>query len=272
MGVKGLQVDDAEFVKGDVRDIDALAQVFRGATEVYHLAAVLGTSELQESQQEAIEVNIGGTVSVLEAANRCSVQRLFYPSKPNVWSNTYTLTKVAAESFVHMWNQTGTTRISSLRYFNAYGPGQAPRPIKKIIPAFAVQAMYGLPIEIYGDGTQVVDMVYSKDLAELTVRFTRGEFTDRIPDCGSGVSVTVNEVAASVNEFFGSEAGVRYLPMRPGESEHTTLTADNSELERTLGDLHLTDYRDALKTTLEWYSTLPAEEIARTAKYFGWSA
>src|SRR5438105_237529 len=75
IGAKGLTVD-AEFVHGDVRDRDLLLDAFRGAEEVYHLAAVLGTSELQQTPKEAIETNIYGTVNVLEAANARGVQRL----------------------------------------------------------------------------------------------------------------------------------------------------------------------------------------------------
>jgi nucleoside-diphosphate-sugar epimerase len=271
-GSKGLPVDCA-FVRGDVRDKDLLGRLFAGVDEVYHLAGVLGTAELQESTELAVAVNIAGTVNVLETALETDVARVFYPGKPNVWLNTYTITKHAAEQFAQMFNgQSRYTRICSLRYFNVYGPGQALSPIRKIVPAFAVQAMRGLPIEVYGDGEQVVDMVYSRDLAELTVRFTGAGVTDRIPDCGSGRRVTVNEVAAACNDHFGNRAGIRHLPMRPGEVSGTILTADQTELEGILGDLRLTDYRESLHDTLDWYASLDPALLDKCAAFYGWSS
>lgn len=269
IGAKGLH-SDARFVQGDIRDADLLRREFEGAEEVYHLAGVLGTSELQETPRQAIEVNIGGTVNVFEAADACGVPRVFYPGKPNVWLNTYTITKTAAESFAQMANETGRTRISSLRYYNAYGPGQALLPIRKIVPAFAAQAMRGLPIQVYGDGEQIVDMVYSEDLADLTIRFTRTERTDVIPDCGTGIEVSVNDVARSVNDYFGNAAGIQHLPMRPGEVAHTVLTADTHQLREILGDLRLTDYESSLADTLKWYAELPAAQIDKTLAFYGW--
>ncbi|MDI5963970.1 NAD(P)-dependent oxidoreductase [Streptomyces sp. SL13] len=269
-GSKGLLVD-AEHVRGDVRDTDLMAKVFAGADEVYHLAGVLGTAELQETTHEAIDINIGGTVTVFEQATAAGVPRVFYPGKPNVWLNTYTVTKSAAEQFAAMFNAAGgDTRIMSLRLFNAYGPGQALLPIRKIVPAFAAQAKLGYPIEIWGDGEQIVDMVFSRDLADQTVRFTRAERTDVLPDCGSGVPISVNDVCAAVNAYFGNTAGVRHLPMRPGETPHTVLTADITDLTTVLGDLRLSDWQASLAESLDWYGRLDESVLAKAEAFYGW--
>lgn len=269
-GLKGLPVD-TEYRSGDVRDREALADVLRGADEVYHLAGVLGTSELQESVHEAIEVNVGGTVNVFEAAAACGVPLVFYPGKPNVWLNTYSITKDAAERFARMYNDLGgDTRICSLRYFNGYGPGQALLPIRKIVPAFAVQAARGLPIEVFGDGEQIVDLVFSRDIAAVTIAFTRAGRVDRVPDCGTGVRVSVNEVADTVNRHFGNTAGIRHLPMRPGETPHTVLTAETGELAEVLGGFAVTPYESALAETLDWYARLDPAELDRTVSFYGW--
>lgn len=269
-GTKGLPVA-APFVQGDVRDAELMSELLKGVDEVYHLAGVLGTTELQESTREAIEVNIAGTVNVFEQATRRDVRRVFYPGKPNVWSNVYTITKSAAEAFAKMHNASGNeTKIMSLRYFNAYGPGQALIPIRKIVPAFAVQALQGMPIEVWGDGEQVVDLIYAEDIANLTVDFTRTENTSMIPDCGSGVRITVKEVATMVNSHFGSEAGLRHLPMRTGETPRTILTANTSDLDEALGGYTLTPIASALAATLDWYAKLDQEYIDRTNEFYGW--
>jgi len=271
-GAKGGLMNSARFVRGDVRDKELLRKLFDGADEIYHIAGLLGTSELQTRITEAIEVNILSSVSVFEIATEMNVPRLFYPVKPSVWLNTYTITKAAAEQFARMFNEYGKTRICALRYFNGFGPGQALLPIRKIIPAFAVQAMRGRPIEIFGDGDQSVDMVYSKDIAEVTIRFLRAGHTASNPDCGSGESMTVNEVAASVNDYFGNKAGVTYLPMRAGETESTQIASDMTELVSILGPLPITPYRTALDETLAWYAEQDAALIDKTMKFFGWQA
>ncbi len=271
-GEKGLLVD-TEYVAGDIRDRDKLATVVKGADEVYHLAGVLGTSELQEDVSRAIELNVGGAVNVFETSINAGVGRVFYAAKPNVWLNTYTITKEAAEQFARMYNEAGhDTKISSLRYFNGYGAGQALLPIRKIVPAFAVQAIRGLPIEIFGDGEQIVDLIYSKDIASLTVEFTRSGQVEQTPDCGTGIRMSVNAVAEDINRYYGNKAGLRHLPMRPGETPNTVLTADTTLLTAVLGELKVTPYETALADTLEWYGQLDGALLDKAVSFYNWQS
>lgn len=181
--------------RGDMLESRTLDAAFADADEVYHLAGKLGTSELDGAMQSAVEANITAALNVFEAAVRAGVPRLFFPTKPNVWLNTYTITKVAAEQFAQLYAGYHPIRITVLRYFNAYGPRQHLYPIRKIIPTFAAQALRGLPIQMFGDGAQTVDMVLSRDLARLTVEATRRGYTGPPLDCGRGVPMTVRVVA-----------------------------------------------------------------------------
>jgi nucleoside-diphosphate-sugar epimerase len=237
---------------GDVLDCDSLELVFRGAQEVYHFAGRLGTSELNDDMIGAIEANVSGAVNVFEAARRASVPVVFYPSKPNVWLNTYTITKYAAEQFARLYSERGL-RVCLLRYFNAFGPGQAVGPIRKIIPTFAWYAMRGRALPVYGDGNQTVDLIHSADLARVTVEFVRAQTWSGPVDLGRGVALTVNEVAVAVNSYFTNTSGIEYLPMRPGETPGTTLVADLVPLEKILGPLTFKDWAGTLGDTLAWY-------------------
>jgi UDP-glucose 4-epimerase len=251
----------ARFVRGDVRHADAVLTTFRGAEEVYDFAGELGTSELDDAIPEAITTNILGAAVQFEAAIRQGVPRLLYASKPNVWLNTYSITKWAAEQFAELYNQRGETRFCALRYYNAFGPNQSLYPIRKIIPMFAALAMRGRPLEVFGDGEQVVDLVYSPDLARLTVQFLAEEYIDRVVDCGRGVGLSVNEVALAVNEVTGNRGGVRHLPMRRGEDESSTLVADLEVLSKLIGDPSFTDLESSLDLTVDWYRRLPPIDI-----------
>ncbi len=211
----------------------------------------------------AVTTNVLGAVNQFEAAVRRGVARLFYASKPNVWLNTYSITKAAAEQFAALYNQRGETRICALRYYNAFGPHQSLVPIRKIIPMFASLAMRGRPLEVFGDGQQIVDLVYSRDLARVTVQFLASEHTHGVVDCGRGVGLSVNDVAAAVNAVTGNQAGVRHLPMRRGEDELSVLVADLEVLTKLVRGIAFTDLETSLADTIEWYRRLPSEQVDR---------
>jgi UDP-glucose 4-epimerase len=251
-------------VQVDILDAPALRRLTEGVDRVYHLAGKLGTSELEENAVEGINVNIIGAVNVFAACVENAVPIVFYPSKPNVWLNTYTITKHAAERFAQLYSSNGATSICSLRYFNAYGPYQASGPVRKIIPSFAQRAMRGLPIEVFGNGEQVVDMIFSADLARITVDFTEVAQDDVPLDCGRGIGLTVNEVAEVVNRRFGNSAGVRRLPMRRGETPDTRLVANIESLRELLGGLSLTSWESSLAATLQWYEAQESELVGAT--------
>ena len=246
----------------DILDVDAVRAVTASADRVYHLAGKLGTSELDDEIPTAIHINVIGAVNVFAACVDNHVPLVFYPSKPNVWLNTYTITKFASEQFAQLYSGKGQTRICSLRYFNAFGPHQPSGPVRKIIPSFAQRAIRGLPIEIFGTGEQVVDMIFCPDLARITVDFTNAAHTSVPLDCGRGIGITVNEIAYAVNSFFDNVSEIRHLQMRRGETPDTHLVADIGPLRDRLGELSFTDWESSLATTLEWYKD---EEIALEA-------
>jgi UDP-glucose 4-epimerase len=253
--------DAVAAITGDILDRKSLEHALHEADEVYHLAGKLGTSELDGKVRHAIEVNIIGAVNVFEAAIMAEVPTVFYPSKPNIWLNTYTVTKHASEQLARLYMQQYPIRICSLRYFNAYGPRQALYPVRKIIPAFAAQAIRGMPVRVYGDGEQTVDMVYSMDLGPMTVDFVRSGYMGKAVDCGRGIALTVNEVAWAVNEHFGNRMGITHVPMRRGEIPGTTLVANTAPLEDILGKLVFSGWEESLTSTLEWYAALEPAEI-----------
>jgi nucleoside-diphosphate-sugar epimerase len=241
-------------VQADIMDAKAMLDLTHGYDTVYHIAGKLGTTELDDDVMLGIQSNIIGAVNVFAACVQNGVPNLFYPSKPNVWLNTYTITKFASEQFARLYASRGVTNISSLRYFNAYGPWQATGPVRKIIPSFAERASKGLPIEIFGSGEQIVDMIHSDDIGRLTVEFMEAGGSVEPMDLGRGIGLTVNEIAASVNRYFGNDAGIVRLPMRRGETPDTTLIADMQPLRGLLGELQFLDWEASLHETLDWYA------------------
>jgi UDP-glucose 4-epimerase len=252
----------AKLVRGDILHPHSLRQAFVGADEVYHFAGVLGTSELDDDIHRAIAGNIVGAANVFEAAAGASVSTVLYPSKPNVWLNAYTVTKAASEQLARLYAATRDLNVRSLRYFNAYGPEQATGPIRKIIPTFVLQALRGEPLTVYGDGKQTVDMIYSDDIGTVTVDFARSAADAEPVDCGRGIAMTVNDVAADVNAILGNRAGTIHLPMRRGETPNTTLVADPRRLTALIGDHRFANWQDSLRTTVEWYAERYPDGVA----------
>lgn len=216
----------------DVQDRDALDRVLAGGHAVIHLAGVLGTAELFETPHAAVDINVHGTLNVLEAA---SAHGLSYVgiTMPPVFPSVYTATKVCADRLATAWHYARDLPTSHVRAFNAYGPGQAHgvgHP-QKILPTFATCGWRNQPIPVWGDGEQTVDLIHADDLARMLVDAVTCGGDDITFDGGTGVAMTVNDVARMVLDITGSEAGIDYLPMRDGELP-TTIIAKGDGWDR----------------------------------------
>jgi UDP-glucose 4-epimerase len=215
--------DDVD-IRRDVTDMASVGEGLDGADHVIHLAGVLGTHELFDTPQMAIDVNVTGTLNVLEW---CHANGAGYTGimMPDVFPSIYTATKVAAARLATAYHHTHHVPVSHVRAFNAHGPGQAHGPghPQKILPTFATQAWRGEPIPIWGDGSQTVDLVTAFDLGRMLVDATRfGD--DDVFDGGTGQALTVFDVATFVSNYAYNAMGkgerwstVEYLPMRRGE-------------------------------------------------------
>lgn len=231
-------VHDIDRANGDdILDAD-LPEMIRGCESVVHLAGVLGTSELFDNPDLAIDVNVRGTLRVLEA---CAQEGSAYIgiTVPDVWPSVYQATKLAAQRLAESWHHAHGVPVTHIRAFNVYGPGQ-PAGVghpQKIVPTFASRSWRHEPMPIWGDGSQTVDLVHvdnvAQDLAYAATRerevtgigawyskFGNGE----VYDSGTGHSLTVLDVAHRVAAITGCGL-VEFLPMRPGETPATDICA-----------------------------------------------
>lgn len=206
--------------EGGVENYRSLRMVMDDAEFCIHLAGVLGTHELGEDVQtikNAVNVNVNGTVNVLEACSRTST-RYVGITMPQIFPSVYTATKVAATRLATFYHRDYNLPVSHVRAFNAFGPGQAygPGHPQKIAPTFIINALRNLPIPIWGDGEQGVDLIHVADLATMLVDAAAfGD--DEVFDGGSGEMFTVNDFAKLVIRLCESESEIEYKPMRRGE-------------------------------------------------------
>ena len=230
-------------VWGDIRDATSVTEAVAHADGVIHLAGVLGTAETIGNPRPAAETNILGGLNVFEACAQYNVP-LVNIAVGNYWmNNTYSITKNTMERFADMMNTYRGTRISIVRALNAYGPRQiaaapyGPSKVRKIMPAFVCRALAGDPIEIYGDGTQVMDMIFVADVAKVLVKAL--EVTEAgakvSVEAGSGNATTVNDIADVVATQAAILTGkqkvdIVHLPMRSGEPERSVVLGDPETL------------------------------------------
>ena len=181
---------------------------------VIHLAGVLGTDELFDEAEAAILVNVTGTYKILRA---CSDYNLRYVgiTMPQCWDNIYQATKLAAVKIAGAFHRHMGVPISHVRAFNVFGSGQKVGKPQKIIPTFSHAGWNGEPLPIWGDGDQLVDLVYVTDVARMLVDAL--DYGDgQVFDAGSGIPLTVMDVATMVLDITGAHQ-LKRLPMRRGE-------------------------------------------------------
>lgn len=253
----------ATSIFGDIRDATHVTEAMSCVDGFVHLAGVLGTQETVNNPRPAVETNIIGGLNVLEAAAQYRIPGV-YIGVGNWWmNNPYSITKTTVERFAAMYNENRGTRVNIVRAMNAYGPGQsAPKPygsssVRKIAPSFICRALNNDPIEVYGDGNQVSDMVYVSDVARTLVlalnKAKKGELLPAI-ETGPAEHNSVLQIAELVVELTGSKSKIVHLPMRPGEVAGAAVTADLESMKRAGVDPRdFVSLRDGMSRTISYY-------------------
>lgn len=268
---------------GDVRDATAMTELAAHVDGIIHLAACLGTQETIQNPRPAAETNIVGGLNFLEACTQYDIPGVYIGVGNHWMDNTYSITKTTVERFVRMFNaerhpRAGAifkdeerlrSRFNIVRLVNAYGPRQSvappfgPAKVRKITPSFVARALTGRPIEIYGDGSQISDMVHVRDGALALVKALEsaadGVVFDRPVEVGPSESNTVLEIAQMIRtqarRITGNHSEITFLPMRPGETPGTPVVADTSTLEFVgMAPEELVDTRAGLYSTVSWYA------------------
>ncbi len=270
----GRRVVGVDLPEHDVADLGRLEQAVRGLEidTVYHLAARMGTAELNSHNGavDAVRTNVLGTINVLSIAKAWNA-RVVYLSKPDSGPNTYTITKVAAQRFCEMYRREFGMGVAVFVGFNLYGEGQE---ANKAVPRMIATALEGKPIEVYGDGSQAMDLIHVGDAVDALV--AAGEHADcpgTPVDLGCGCPTAVKDLAHAVSQICArllgtEEAPVVHLPPRSGEV-HGTWTADPEALGQFYHVFPRSDHLETLRSTAVSYLDCPSRLIADVVPMLG---
>lgn len=240
---------------GDIKDREAVDYLIAQVDGAINLAGILGTAETVDDPFPSAEVNILGALNFMQACRKHDKRGVQIAVGNHFMNNSYSITKTTAERFALMFNHEHDTKIAVVRALNAYGERQKHKPIRKIIPNFIVRALKGEAIEVYGDGKQIMDMIYVKDVAEILVRALLNDHGvyDKIFEAGTGRKTTVLDIARMVNDISNNEADIKHLPMRAGEPDRSIVIGDPVTLKPLFKFVSLTSLEKGLQKTFSWY-------------------
>lgn len=241
----GVYPEGVDVFLGDIRDASGVVEAMAHSDSWIHLAGVLGTAETIKNPRPAAETNIIGGLNILEGACQYGLPGVNIAVGNYFENNTYSLTKNTVERFCKMFAKDRGLPVTVVRGLNVYGPRQsvaAPfgsSKVRKVGPSFICRALTDMPIEIYGDGNNVMDFIYVTDMADTLVNALywteENGAAPTVIEAGAGDDTTVNDfanvIAADVINRFDIHPVINHLPMRPGETVGAVVKADPSTLE-----------------------------------------
>jgi UDP-glucose 4-epimerase len=221
---------EVHFTRGDVNDRPKLWTLLQDVDCVYHMAARVLVPESILYPREYNQVNVGGTVTLMEAMRDVGVRRVVFASSGAVYGDQesqpiqedcipfprspYAVSKLAAEYYIKTIGDLWGIETVCLRVFNAYGPGQHFPPVHApVIPYFIRQASQNGTIVIHGDGKQTRDYVYVDDVTSAMVAAaTTDGINQKTINVGSGREASVKELAQLIIEITGGRPEIVYNP------------------------------------------------------------
>jgi UDP-glucose 4-epimerase len=247
---------------GDIRDPDAVFDEVQPEL-VFHLAAQANVRTSVERPEVDADVNVLGTVRVLEAARRHGAQVVFSstggaiygeceaPARedaPRLPLSPYGTSKLCGEEYLATWNRLYHTSHVSLRFGNVYGRRQEPHGEAGVVAIFMGLLADGGTPTIYGDGRQTRDYVYVGDVVDAVLR--AAAHAGGVYNVGTGVETSVLDLYDEIGRATGVERAAEHAPARLGELQRSVL--DPAAAERELGWRAQTSLAAGLRATWAW--------------------
>ena len=242
--------DRITFIKGSTLDKTLLKGIVAGVELVFHLAANVGNIKSIEDPNFDMDVNIKGTINLLEACLKSNIKRLVYSSSGAIFGEAkylpideahplnpespYGVSKLAAEKYCFAFWKVHGVPTTALRYFNVYGSRQGSSQYPNVIAIFFNRIREGKSLTIFGDGKQTRDFVFVEDVVTANIlAATQPAAVGEIFNIATGKVSSVEQIASLIKQISAKECPVVYADPRAGEVRHSQ--ANIEKARRILG-------------------------------------
>jgi len=256
-------------VEKDVRDAAAVDAAVAGADAVFHLAASVGNKRSIDQPVNDAEINVIGTLRVLEAARKAGVRKVVLSSSAGIFGQLKTLpiredhpaepdtpygaSKLCAEKEGLAYAKLYGMEVVCLRYFNVYGPSQRFDAYGNVIPIFVFQMLRGEPITIFGDGEQTRDFVNVRDVVQANIKAAMTSGVTGAFNIGSGTRISINTLVERLRGVSGLNPVVRHGPPRAGDVRDSL--ADIDAARKAFGFEPAVTMDEGLPEYIRWAQT-----------------
>lgn len=260
--------ESVEVIDGDIRDQQALARASSGVDLIFHEAALVSVDESVDDPVGSHDVNVGGTLQVLEEA-RQEDARVVSASSTAIYGepaqlpieesqakspeSPYGAQKLTGDIYTRQYADLYGLETVSLRYFNVYGPRQRPGPYGGVISIFIDQALSNESITVHGDGSQTRDFVHVTVVVRANLMAATTERIGKSYNVGTGTETSVVEIAEGVRELIGSDSEIIHEDAREGDIERSR--ADVSRATNELGFAATVPLDSGLRDLIDWMRT-----------------
>ena len=262
-------MDNMELIEGDIRSYHIVREALRGVDFVLHQAALPSVPRSIKDPITTNEVNVGGTLNVLDAAKDAGVKRVVYASSSSIYGNNeimakredmislpmspYAVSKLAGESYCRIFSDIYGLETVCLRYFNVFGPRQDPASqYSAVIPKFIAAMRRDVSPIIYGDGTQSRDFTFVANVVQANLRACVVEgVTGEVLNIACGDRYTVLELVDTLRRILNVQMIPEFDAERKGDVKHSL--ADISKARALLGYEPAYTFEKGLEETITWY-------------------
>ncbi len=261
-----------EVMEADIRDFGAMQRAMQGVKCVFHQAALASVQRSIDAPDLVNDVNVNGTLNLLNAARQNGVERLVFAGSSSIYGDSealpkredqrpvpispYGVTKLVGEEYLRVFHQVYGLTTVTLRYFNVFGARQAAdSEYSAVIPIFLSRLFRGEAPVIYGDGQQSRDFTYIDNVVDanlLAANAPAQRVGGLAMNAACGGRYTVLEICRRLIEYSGQNVQPIHAPPRPGDILHSH--SDISLATERLGYQPSVDFATGLERTFEWYA------------------
>ena len=257
-----------ELIEGDIRSYHTVREAVKGTDYILHQAALPSVPRSIKDPLTTNDVNINGTLNILEAAKEFKVKRVVYASSSSVYGNSkvsaknedmpvnplspYALSKYTAERYMQIYYNLYGVETVCLRYFNVFGPNQDPNSeYSAVIPKFIKSIIKSESPIIYGDGTQSRDFTYVKNNVEANLLACKAEnVVGRVYNIACGKSYSLNELVSEISLILNKNIKAKYETERIGDIKYSQ--ADITKIQNEMGFKPVIEFKEGLRETIKF--------------------